>query len=70
VCLVGKYVASTAFLGGLDVAVDAGATCAIHPGGAMRDDEVIYEANEREVKNDLCLCVALGVRMLQQSIGS
>ncbi len=71
--LPGTVVASDAFLpfhDGLDAAVDAGATCAIQPGGPMRDDKVIYEATEREVKNDLCLCCALGVRMLQQSIGS
>jgi len=41
--LQGTVVASDAFLpfrDGLDVVVDAGATCVIQPGGSMRDDEV------------------------------
>ncbi len=45
-------VASDAFFpfrDGLDVVVDAGATCVIQPGGSMRDDEVIAAANERGV---------------------
>ena len=45
-------VASDAFFpfrDGLDVVVDAGATCIIQPGGSMRDDEVIAAANERGV---------------------
>ena len=28
---------------------DAGATCVIHPGGSMRDQEVIDAANERGI---------------------
>ncbi len=50
--LQGSVVASDAFFpfrDGLDVVVDAGATCVIQPGGSMRDDEVIAAANEREV---------------------
>ena len=50
--LQGTAVASDAFFpfrDGLDVVVDAGATCVIHPGGSMRDDEVIAAANERGV---------------------
>ena len=50
--LVGTVVASDAFFpfrDGLDVVVDAGATCVIQPGGSMRDDEVIAAANERGV---------------------
>jgi phosphoribosylaminoimidazolecarboxamide formyltransferase / IMP cyclohydrolase len=50
--LVGTAVASDAFFpfrDGLDVVVDAGATCVIQPGGSMRDDEVIAAANERGV---------------------
>jgi phosphoribosylaminoimidazolecarboxamide formyltransferase/IMP cyclohydrolase len=50
--LQGSAVASDAFFpfrDGLDVVVDAGATCVIQPGGSMRDDEVIAAANEREV---------------------
>jgi len=50
--LAGTVVASDAFFpfrDGLDVVVDAGATCIIQPGGSMRDDEVIAAANERGV---------------------
>jgi phosphoribosylaminoimidazolecarboxamide formyltransferase/IMP cyclohydrolase len=50
--LQGTAVASDAFFpfrDGLDVVVDAGATCVIQPGGSMRDDEVIAAANERGV---------------------
>jgi phosphoribosylaminoimidazolecarboxamide formyltransferase/IMP cyclohydrolase len=50
--LQGTAVASDAFFpfrDGLDVVVDAGATCIIQPGGSMRDDEVIAAANERGV---------------------
>ncbi|MET3132325.1 phosphoribosylaminoimidazolecarboxamide formyltransferase/IMP cyclohydrolase [Oxalobacteraceae bacterium GrIS 1.11] len=50
--LVGSVVASDAFFpfrDGLDVVVDAGATCVIQPGGSMRDQEVIDAANERGV---------------------
>ena len=50
--LAGTAVASDAFFpfrDGLDVVVDAGATCVIQPGGSMRDEEVIAAANERGV---------------------
>ena len=50
--LKGSAVASDAFFpfrDGLDVVVDAGAACVIHPGGSMRDDEVIGAANERGI---------------------
>jgi len=50
--LQGTVVASDAFFpfrDGLDVVVDAGATCVIQPGGSMRDQEVIDAANERGV---------------------
>jgi phosphoribosylaminoimidazolecarboxamide formyltransferase/IMP cyclohydrolase len=50
--LIGSAVASDAFFpfrDGLDVVVDAGATCVIHPGGSMRDQEVIDAADERGV---------------------
>ena len=50
--LQGTAVASDAFFpfrDGLDVVVDAGATCIIQPGGSMRDQEVIDAANERGV---------------------
>ena len=50
--LAGSAVASDAFFpfrDGLDVVVDAGATSVIHPGGSMRDQEVIDAANERDV---------------------
>ena len=50
--LNGSAVASDAFFpfrDGLDVVVDAGATCVIHPGGSMRDQEVIDAADERGV---------------------
>jgi phosphoribosylaminoimidazolecarboxamide formyltransferase/IMP cyclohydrolase len=46
---IGSAMASDAFLpfaDGLDVAIEAGATAVIQPGGAMRDDEVIARANE------------------------
>ena len=50
--LHGTAVASDAFFpfrDGLDVVVDAGASCVIQPGGSMRDQEVIDAANERGV---------------------
>ena len=50
--LEGTAVASDAFFpfrDGLDVVVDAGATCVIQPGGSMRDQEVIDAADERGV---------------------
>ena len=50
--LQGTAVASDAFFpfrDGLDVVVDAGATCIIQPGGSMRDQEVIDAADERGV---------------------
>ena len=50
--LQGTAVASDAFFpfrDGLDVVVDAGATCVIQPGGSMRDAEVIGAADERGV---------------------
>jgi phosphoribosylaminoimidazolecarboxamide formyltransferase / IMP cyclohydrolase len=50
--LQGTAVASDAFFpfrDGLDVVVDAGATCVIQPGGSMRDPEVIAAADERGV---------------------
>ncbi|MES2945404.1 MAG: bifunctional phosphoribosylaminoimidazolecarboxamide formyltransferase/IMP cyclohydrolase, partial [Pseudomonadota bacterium] len=50
--LNGSAVASDAFFpfrDGLDVVVDAGATCVIQPGGSMRDQEVIDAADERGV---------------------
>ena len=48
----GSVMASDAFFpfrDGLDVVVDAGATCVAQPGGSMRDQEVIDAANERGV---------------------
>ncbi|WP_323121438.1 bifunctional phosphoribosylaminoimidazolecarboxamide formyltransferase/IMP cyclohydrolase [Burkholderia alba] len=50
--LAGSAVASDAFFpfrDGLDVVVAAGATCVIHPGGSMRDDEVIAAADEHGI---------------------
>jgi phosphoribosylaminoimidazolecarboxamide formyltransferase / IMP cyclohydrolase len=50
--LAGSAVASDAFFpfrDGLDVVIDAGATCVIQPGGSMRDQEVIDAADERGV---------------------
>ncbi len=50
--LSGSAVASDAFFpfrDGLDVVVDAGASCVIQPGGSVRDDEVIAAADERNV---------------------
>jgi phosphoribosylaminoimidazolecarboxamide formyltransferase/IMP cyclohydrolase len=50
--LAGSAVASDAFFpfrDGLDVVVDAGATCVIQPGGSMRDGEVISAADERGI---------------------
>ncbi len=50
--LQGSVVASDAFFpfrDGLDVVVDAGASCVIQPGGSMRDAEVIAAADERGV---------------------
>jgi phosphoribosylaminoimidazolecarboxamide formyltransferase/IMP cyclohydrolase len=50
--LNGSAVASDAFFpfpDGLLAAADAGATCAIQPGGSVRDEEVIAAANERGI---------------------
>ncbi|CAN5345012.1 bifunctional phosphoribosylaminoimidazolecarboxamide formyltransferase/IMP cyclohydrolase [soil metagenome] len=50
--LEGSAVASDAmfpFSDGLIAAAEAGATCAIQPGGSVRDPEVIEAANEREI---------------------
>jgi phosphoribosylaminoimidazolecarboxamide formyltransferase/IMP cyclohydrolase len=58
--LKGTAVASDAFFpfrDTFDVLVDAGATSVIHPGGSMRDQEVIDAANERGV-----VMVLTGVR--------
>ncbi len=48
--LAGSAVASDAFFpfrDGLDVVLDAGASCVVQPGGSMRDQEVIDAADER-----------------------
>jgi phosphoribosylaminoimidazolecarboxamide formyltransferase/IMP cyclohydrolase len=48
--LANSVVASDAFFpfrDGLDVVIDAGASCVIQPGGSMRDQEVIDAADER-----------------------
>jgi phosphoribosylaminoimidazolecarboxamide formyltransferase/IMP cyclohydrolase len=50
--LKGSAVASDAFFpfpDGLIAATEAGATCAIQPGGSVRDEEVISAANERNM---------------------
>jgi phosphoribosylaminoimidazolecarboxamide formyltransferase / IMP cyclohydrolase len=50
--LKGSGVASDAFFpfpDGLIAAAEAGATCAIQPGGSVRDEEVIAAANERNM---------------------
>jgi phosphoribosylaminoimidazolecarboxamide formyltransferase/IMP cyclohydrolase len=50
--LKGSAVASDAFFpfaDGLVAAADAGATCAIQPGGSVRDAEVIAAANQRDM---------------------
>jgi len=50
--LTGSVVASDAFFpfsDGLAAAADAGATCAIQPGGSVRDKEVIQTANDRKI---------------------
>jgi phosphoribosylaminoimidazolecarboxamide formyltransferase/IMP cyclohydrolase len=50
--LKGSAVASDAFFpfpDGLVAAADAGASCAIQPGGSVRDPEVISAANERDM---------------------
>src|SRR5467141_4041470 len=50
--LKGSAVASDAFFpfrDGLIAAANAGATCAIQPGGSVRDQEIIAAANEREM---------------------
>lgn len=47
--LQGAVVASDAFFpfrDGIDVLAEAGAACVIHPGGSMRDEEVIAAADE------------------------
>ena len=48
----GTVAASDAFFpfpDGLEVAVDAGATAVVQPGGSTRDDEVIKAANARGI---------------------
>lgn len=58
--LADSAVASDAFFpfrDGLDVVVDAGASCVIQPGGSMRDEEVIAAADERNI-----VMVLTGVR--------
>src|SRR5207302_9500263 len=48
----GSAVASDAFFpfsDGLLAAAEAGATCAIQPGGSVRDEEVIAAADAREI---------------------
>jgi phosphoribosylaminoimidazolecarboxamide formyltransferase/IMP cyclohydrolase len=48
----GSACASDAFFpfrDGLDVVARAGATAVIHPGGSLRDDEVIAAANEHDM---------------------
>src|SRR5256714_7776636 len=50
--LKGSAIASDAFFpfpDGLIAAADAGATCAIQPGGSVRDKEVIAAADERKI---------------------
>ncbi|GAB4118818.1 MAG: bifunctional phosphoribosylaminoimidazolecarboxamide formyltransferase/IMP cyclohydrolase [Rubrivivax sp.] len=50
--MVGTAVASDAFFpfrDGLDVVVDAGASCVIQPGGSVRDEEVIAAADQRGI---------------------
>jgi phosphoribosylaminoimidazolecarboxamide formyltransferase / IMP cyclohydrolase len=50
--LKGSAIASDAFFpfpDGLIAAADAGATCAIQPGGSVREEEVIAAANERNM---------------------
>jgi phosphoribosylaminoimidazolecarboxamide formyltransferase/IMP cyclohydrolase len=50
--LKGSAVASDAFFpfaDGLIAAAEAGATCAIQPGGSVRDEEVIAAANDRDM---------------------
>lgn len=50
--LKGSAIASDAFFpfaDGLLAAADAGATCAIQPGGSVRDEEVIAAADERDM---------------------
>ena len=50
--LTGSAVASDAFFpfrDGLDVVVNAGASCVIQPGCSMRDDEVVAAADEHNV---------------------
>jgi phosphoribosylaminoimidazolecarboxamide formyltransferase / IMP cyclohydrolase len=49
---IGSVVASDAFFpfpDGLLVAIEAGATAVIQPGGSVRDDEVIKAADDRGV---------------------
>ena len=50
--LAGSAVASDAFFpfaDGLIAAAEAGASCAIQPGGSVRDEEVLAAANERQL---------------------
>ena len=50
--LQGSVAASDAFFpfrDGLDALIDAGAVCVIHPGGSMRDDQVVAAADERGI---------------------
>lgn len=50
--LINSVVASDAFFpfrDGLDIVANAGANCVIHPGGSIRDQEIINAANEHNI---------------------
>src|SRR5260370_7151339 len=66
--LKGSGVASDAFFpfpDGLIAAAEAGATCAIQPGGSVRDGEVIAAANERNMA-----MIFTGVRHVRHCLSS
>jgi phosphoribosylaminoimidazolecarboxamide formyltransferase/IMP cyclohydrolase len=53
----GAVCASDAFFpfrDGLDVVAEAGATAVIHPGGSLRDEEVVRAADERGLAMVVC----------------
>jgi len=70
--LQGTVVASDAFFpfrDGLDVVVDAGATCVIQPGGSMRDNEVIDAANEVAWPWSSAACATSATEMMGMATG-
>lgn len=62
--VAGSVMASDAFFpfrDGIDAAAAAGITAVIHPGGSMRDAEVIAAADEHDIAMVLTACAIFGI---------